>query len=140
MKKLLAFIFLATLGTMYHGVLNAQPQRIVSYTISCLGKSEICAEWHWPGSNVWRRIGGIRIYEDPYPHEFARQCPDGSPIKNNIFLFDPGSSTTGVGYIGCKACIDEENNKHIVETNEQTRVFTDHQAWVDAQQAIGPLE
>lgn len=132
MKRVAACFVVALAGILSASLAYAQGR--VSYTISCLGKDGVCAEWHRPGSDVWHQIGGIRIYKDPYPFEFARQCPDGSPIKNNIFIFDPGSLTTGTGYLGCQACIDEANNEHIVLTDENTRIFTDHQAWVRAQQ------
>lgn len=74
------------------------------------------------------------MYEDPYPFEFGRVCPEGSTVTNKLFLFDPGSTTKGIGFINCQACMNEAANRHIIATNPAyTQVFTDYQSWLNAQ-------
>lgn len=105
-----------------------------TFSITCFGSQDVCAEWHNPGNNVWHRIPGGRVYEAPYPFEFGRVCPEGNTLTNKLFLFDPGSTTKGIGFIGCQACMNGAANYHIIATHQAyTQAFTDYQAWVDAQ-------
>src|SRR4051812_35710068 len=109
-KKILPVLFLFVMAMVGASTAHAEA---VTVTISCYGHSETCVEWHHSGSNVWHRIGGVRIWEDPWGN-LARTCPTGSDSSDNVFFFTPYSTTTGTGFVGCPVCASESANRYTV--------------------------
>lgn len=97
--------------------------------VSCWGSRRVCLEWHHKGSNIWHQIKGTRIYEDPYPWGLGSTCPVGYDSTDTIFLFDPESGSTGIGFVGCPVCVGESANSYIAVPNSSTTVFSDYASW-----------
>ncbi len=134
---LLAIVAIGACGTL---AAHAQANEVQQWTdyISCWGSKGVCVMYRKaPTSNVWFRQGGTRIYEDPYPWGFARACPEGSDVTDNIFIFEPGSETTGIGLIGCPVCGNAQANQYAVARGAGTQVFDNVEDW---EHALSPLQ
>lgn len=133
MKKFWLHLFMVTAIAGSDTTATQAQQRQWTDHISCLGSRGVCVRYRRsPTSNVWYKIPGTRIYEDAYPWGMGRVCPEGKDSTDNIFIFDPGSETTGTGYIGCPVCADNDAGQYALAPDVGTRIYMNVEDWENA--------
>jgi hypothetical protein len=108
----------------------AEAHNTTVYHVYCFGTEGKCLEIHLGGS-YWVRKPGLRVYEDPYPYPLATVCPAGSQWANNIFLFEPGSTSVGFGLIGTSVCADTTNAHFFFEIPTGAATCTSYDEWIE---------